>query len=226
LEPAQQLATWPEGGAHVELGHILHALQLVGPHDRCDADDELGHGQVLADAPSRAAAERQVGVAAGLRIGLVLAPSFVEAIRIEALRVGPDIGVVVDALHVDSHDPPGRHLVAADARRLTGMAHDRVPRRVQAQGIVDDLGRVLQMIDVGVSQCAIPHDPPDLVSHALLCGVVSTEKVQRERQCRPGSLVPGDEERQCLVTHRGIIERLTAVGIAGPEQQGGRCRRG
>jgi hypothetical protein len=56
------------------------------------------------------------------------------------------------------------------------MANDRVARRVEAEGLVDDLGRVPELVDVGFGDRSLADDEPDLFPHPLLLGLVATEE--------------------------------------------------
>jgi len=219
LDPTWQLASGPECGTDIELGLPVHRLETESPHHRRHGHHELSHGQVLADAAPRAASEGQVGVAGGLARSLGVIDMAGEAGRVEALGVLPDIRVVVNSPHAHGHDATGRYLMARQAGARMGVTDDGVARGVVPEGLVDDMGRVHELIDVGVADRLVSGDGGHLVANALLLRLMAAEQVQGEGQCGAGGLMPGDEESQGLVPHGHVVEGLPGLGIAGREQQ-------
>jgi hypothetical protein len=132
------IAAWTCSGSGV-----VGCTRRVGEQDG-EGEAGLEQGEGLADAHALAAAEREVGEARELAAKLGGPARGVEALGIRVVA-----GVAV-------HDPLRHHddraagdAVAGDLVVLEGLAAERGDRRVQAQGLEDDLLVQLQARDVG-----------------------------------------------------------------------------
>jgi hypothetical protein len=136
-----------------------------------------------------------------------------EIFRIEQLGVLPPDQFVAMKHRGEHHEMvmPLQAIFAAD--HGIGQRRDAVGRRgrPQAQGLLEDLPHIGQLIDLGVGRLdggVRAEHPVDLRIGLLQHVGIVQQRVRRKRQQAAGGLVSGDQERDGLVADLHVVEPL------------------
>ena len=107
-------------------------------------------------------------------------------------------------------------VLAADHRVLVRVARERRRRRPQPQRLLEDLGDVGQLVDLGVgrqhAQVRAQHAVHFLIGPRQHVGVLE-QRIERERQQAAGGLVAGDQEGDALGDDVGVVELLARLAV-------------
>ena len=136
-----------------------------------------------------------------------------EAIGVEPIGVRPHGGVEVDAVGADERERPRRVFLAQELHRLEAAPHEEHQRRVQAQRLLEDAGRVRELLGrEGVGPLRGEGVGLGLYARPRLRVLAEEVERPRERVCR--GLVPRHEERRRLVADLLVAHPLAAPALA------------
>ena len=173
--------------------------------DGGEHEDAFHPGEALTDAVAGAAAEGEVSELGARGFG-----GLGKAAGIEAERVGPPAGVVVDdELGGDEVGAFGDALAGAHGVGLVGGAGDDPGGRVEAHGFGEDalyIGEAAEVGGFGRARVAVgvAADGEDFFAHAGLDVLMSGGEPEEEGEGVGGGFVPGEQDGEGFVAHLAV----------------------
>src|SRR5512133_4147407 len=119
----------------------------------CEQQVALEQREVVADADPRAGCEGMVGVPVTGGLGIPCPP-----IGVEAVGIGPEVGMPVCVERREHDCGPGRHVEATDLVVLDGIPRVERRRWVQPKDLFHDLKRVREVMQFLEGWCMVSED--------------------------------------------------------------------